>query len=303
MLLALLVFVLRSACPFALWIFFVVAAYRDDEMGSTPFGDAAGRLYDHQGYHGGFGGGHGHGHGAYGLGQPGRASEPSVLLDDGETEGMDAAAAAMEIPKKNCGGGGGGDRDEKAAMALKSHSEAERRRRERINAHLATLRTMVPCTDKMDKAALLAEVVSHVKKLKSAAARVGRCSPVPSGADEVSVEAAQEASGGGNGTPLLLRATLSCDDRADLFMDVKRALQPLGLGVVGSEVTTLGGRVRLTFLVPCGSRDAAAAMASVREALQSVLDKASSGFDFAPRASLLSKRRKVSTFESSSSSS
>ncbi|XP_040375941.1 transcription factor bHLH30-like [Oryza brachyantha] len=272
-------------------------------MGSAPFGDAAaaGRLYDFQGYHGG-------GHGPYGVRQPqpGRASASSVFFDDGETDGMDAAAAAdMDMPRKDCGG----DRDEKAAMALKSHSEAERRRRERINAHLATLRTMVPCTDKMDKAALLAEVVSHVRKLKSAAARVGRCSPVPSGADEVAVEAVQEASasgrgGGGGDTPVLLRATLSCDDRADLFVDVKRALQPLGLEVVGSEVTTLGGRVRLTFLVSCGPRAAAAAaMASVREALQSVLDKASSGFDFAPRTSLLSKRRKVSTFESSSSSS
>uniref|UniRef100_A0A0E0MT50 BHLH domain-containing protein n=1 Tax=Oryza rufipogon TaxID=4529 RepID=A0A0E0MT50_ORYRU len=269
-------------------------------MGSAPFGDAVagGGLYEYQGYHGGFAGGHG-------LGQPaGRAP----ALDDGETEGMDASAAAavaaMEMAKRNCGGG----REEKAAMALKSHSEAERRRRERINAHLATLRTMVPCTDKMDKAALLAEVVGHVKKLKSAAARVGRRATVPSGADEVAVDEASATGGGGEG-PLLLRATLSCDDRADLFVDVKRALQPLGLEVVGSEVTTLGGRVRLAFLVSCGSRGgaaaAAAAMASVRHALQSVLDKASSGFDFAPRAASLlgSKRRKVSTFESSSSSS
>jgi hypothetical protein len=31
-----------------------------------------------------------------------------------------------------------------AAQALKIHSEAERRRRERINAHLATLRRMIP---------------------------------------------------------------------------------------------------------------------------------------------------------------
>uniref|UniRef100_A0A0E0JFM0 BHLH domain-containing protein n=1 Tax=Oryza punctata TaxID=4537 RepID=A0A0E0JFM0_ORYPU len=267
-------------------------------MSSSPFGDAAGGLYEYEGYHGGFAGGHG-------LGQPGRAPASSVLLEEGETDAMAAAAAAtaMEMTKKNCAG----DREDKAAMALKSHSEAERRRRERINAHLATLRTLVPCTDKMDKAALLAEVVGHVKKLKSAAARVGRRAPVPSGADEVAVDEASAATGGGGEGSLLLRATLSCDDRADLFVDVKRALQPLGLEVVGSEVTTLGGRVRLTFLVSCGSRDAAAAaMASLHHALQSVLDKASSGFDFAPRASSLlgSKRRKVSSmFESSSSSS
>lgn len=39
--------------------------------------------------------------------------------------------------------------DEKALAALKSHSEAEKRRRERINAHLDTLRGLVPCADKV----------------------------------------------------------------------------------------------------------------------------------------------------------
>lgn len=37
----------------------------------------------------------------------------------------------------------------KDVAALKSHSEAERRRRERINAHLDTLRALVPCAGKV----------------------------------------------------------------------------------------------------------------------------------------------------------
>ncbi|MCL7021648.1 hypothetical protein MKW94_018135 [Papaver nudicaule] len=57
----------------------------------------------------------------------------------------------------------------KALAACKSHSEAERRRRERINGHLATLRTLLPNTIKTDKASLLAEVVQHVKELKKIA--------------------------------------------------------------------------------------------------------------------------------------
>ncbi|KAK2375936.1 transcription factor bHLH30 [Trifolium repens] len=51
----------------------------------------------------------------------------------------------------------------KALAASKSHSEAERRRRERINNHLAKLRTMLPNTTKIDKASLLAEVINHVR--------------------------------------------------------------------------------------------------------------------------------------------
>ncbi|CAM0880416.1 unnamed protein product [Alopecurus aequalis] len=270
-------------------------------MNFGPFSDAA-RLYE--GFYGGFGGGYGHDHGfSPQLG----ASTSSVLLDGGTRE-LDAAVDVTEnVPKRK----GGGGREEKAATALRSHSEAERRRRERINAHLATLRSMVPCTDKMDKAALLAEVINRVKKLKAEAARVGQHCPAPSGADEVTVvEVVQQspsphATTSHNGAALLVKATLSCADGcADLFADVRRALQPLAPRVVGSEVTTLGGRVGLTVLM---AREGNVTSASVRQALESVLDRlvsSAAGFDFAPRDSLLtSKRRRVSTFESSSSSS
>lgn len=49
---------------------------------------------------------------------------------------------------------GAGILDAKTAMAMKSHSEAERRRRERINGHLAVLRSMVPCDDKVTNCSL-----------------------------------------------------------------------------------------------------------------------------------------------------
>ncbi|CAD6240487.1 unnamed protein product [Miscanthus lutarioriparius] len=162
-------------------------------------------------------------------------------------------------------------------MALKNHSEAERRRRERINAHLATLRTMVPCSDKMDKAALLAEVITHVKKLKATAARIRDHCAVPADADDVAVELVQGAPPSTTGG-VLVKATLSCADGADVFAEVKHALRPLRLSVVGSEVTTLGGRVRFTFVImssssSCGNSgggDVGAVVASVHQALQSV---------------------------------
>jgi len=164
----------------------------------------------------------------------------------------------------------------------------------------------------MDKAALLAEVITHVKKLKTSAARIRSHCAVPADADEVAVELVvpgaaspppSHGAGGGGGGGLLVKATLSCADGADVFADVKSALRPLRLRVVGSEVTTLGGRVRLTFLISPPPGDVGGVADSVRQALQSVVDKANSALEFAPRASLLNKRRRVSTFESSSSSS
>jgi hypothetical protein len=155
----------------------------------------------------------------------------------------------------------------------------------------------------MDKAALLAAVITHVKKLKTNAARISsHCPSVPADADEVTVELVhQDASSSSHG--FLVKATLSCDDGADLFADVKNALRLLGLRVVGSEVATLGGRVRFTFLMSPTYGDVSVVVDSVQQALQSVIDKANSALEFAPRASLLNKRRRVSTFESSSSSS
>jgi hypothetical protein len=104
-------------------------------MNSGPFSGTAG-LYE--GFYGGFGG---HDHG---FSQQLGASTSSVLLDCGARQ-LDTAVDVTDAPKRK----GGGEREEKAATALRSHSEAERRRRERINAHLATLRSMVPSTDKV----------------------------------------------------------------------------------------------------------------------------------------------------------
>lgn len=70
----------------------------------------------------------------------GPALSHSLVLDSEKGELVKAPA---RVGKK-------GVSEAKALAALKSHSEAERRRRERINAHLTTLRSLVPCTDKVN---------------------------------------------------------------------------------------------------------------------------------------------------------
>lgn len=63
----------------------------------------------------------------------------SLVLDGQKRELVQAPAGVVKTNASEA----------KAMLALKNHKEAERRRRQRINAHLATLRDLVPCTDKV----------------------------------------------------------------------------------------------------------------------------------------------------------
>lgn len=128
--------------------------------------------------------------------------------------------------------------DAKALAASKSHSEAERRRRERINNHLAKLRSLLPSTTKTDKASLLAEVIQHVKELKRQTSLIAETSPVPTEVDELTVDAADEDG------KLVIKASFCCEDRSDLLPELIKALKALKLRTLKAEITTLGGRVK-----------------------------------------------------------
>ncbi|CAD5180877.1 transcription factor bHLH30 [Musa acuminata AAA Group] len=192
---------------------------------------------------------------------------------------------------------GAGILDAKTAMAMKSHSEAERRRRERINGHLAVLRSMVPCDDKMDKAALLAQVISHVKKLKRNAAEINKSYTVPSDTDEVRVEVEGDMTIAGR---LMVRASLCCDDRPEILADLRQALSGLHLKTVRAEISTLGGRMKnvltMTSEGTFSNVDKHLFVASVHQALNSILDRVKSREDFLPRASFSNKRQRISPF-------
>lgn len=188
----------------------------------------------------------------------------------------------------------GGD-GERPAPALRkergrSHSEAERKRRQRINDHLATLRTLVPSASRMDKAALLGEVVRHVRELhgkaSDAAERLGP-GVIPGESDEVGAEEDDCWRPGGHYGDLpprrVIRAWLCCADRPGLLADLGRAVRSVGNArPVRAEVATVGGRTRsvLELDVVCGGGDDAGAAAgkgvavvlpTLRAALRAVL--------------------------------
>ncbi|KAA8532744.1 hypothetical protein F0562_032777 [Nyssa sinensis] len=164
--------------------------------------------------------------------------------------------------------------DAKALAASKSHSEAERRRRERINNHLAKLRSLLPSTTKTDKASLLAEVIQHVKELKRQTSLIAESSPVPTEIDELTVNTSDEDG------RFVIKASLCCEDRSDLFPDLIKTLKALRLRALKAEITTLGGRVKNVLFIS-GEEESNSSeqqqqqysISSIEEALKAVMEK------------------------------
>ncbi|KAK9713117.1 hypothetical protein RND81_06G004000 [Saponaria officinalis] len=142
----------------------------------------------------------------------------------------------------------------KALEACRSHKEAERQRRERINSHIATLRALLlPNLNKTDKASVLKEVVRQVKELKKATSQltsdqnnvdVDGCMSrlLPGDIDEVKLRRSEN-----DNTTLI--ATLCCEERPELIMDLTRALNSVKGKVVKAEMSTIGGRTKTVLWV------------------------------------------------------
>ncbi|GAB2297073.1 Transcription factor bHLH30 [Dionaea muscipula] len=188
--------------------------------------------------------------------------------------------------------------DAKALAASKSHSEAERRRRERINNHLAKLRSILPSTTKTDKASLLAEVIQHVKELKRQTSLIAETSSIPTETDELIVADAsdeplqqqqQQQMGDGN-NKFVIKASVCCEDRSDLLPDLIKTLKALRLKTLKAEITTLGGRVKNVLFITGEESDPNSneydqgsdhqwSISSIQETLKAVMEKSAAAAD------------------------
>ncbi|KAI4307488.1 hypothetical protein L6164_030667 [Bauhinia variegata] len=180
--------------------------------------------------------------------------------------------------------------ERKSTEACKSHRDAERRRRQRINAHLSTLRTLLPNTAKSDKASLLAEVVQHVKELRKQAVDVARrhygslsCSsssgeagsesaetetwPFPGECDEATLSYCDDA-----GEPRLLKATLCCEDRPNLNRDLIQAIRSVRGKAVRAEMMTVGGRTKSVVVMQWPGHGGEQDVAVLERALKAVVE-------------------------------
>lgn len=159
----------------------------------------------------------------------------------------------------------------------------------------------------MDKAALLAQVINHVKELRKNAAEATKGMLVPTDVDEVRVE--QQTDGVGESS-YVIRASLCCDYKQELLNDLRQALETLPLKTMRAEIATLGNRMVNVFVISAcdGGKfketdEGQLLASSVRQVLMSVLDKFYASEEFSSRNALSSKRRRVSFFNSVNSSS
>ncbi|KAG4953282.1 hypothetical protein JHK87_038876 [Glycine soja] len=174
--------------------------------------------------------------------------------------------------------------EDRAASASKSHSQAEKRRRDRINAQLATLRKLIPMSDKMDKATLLGSVVDHVKDLKRKAMDVSKAITVPTETDEVTIDyhQAQDESYTKKVNILkesiIIKASVCCDDRPELFPELIQVLKGLRLTAVKADIASVGGRIK-SILVLC-SKDSeennSVCLSTLKQSLKSAVNKIAS---------------------------
>ncbi|XP_075513680.1 transcription factor bHLH30-like [Primulina tabacum] len=220
----------------------------------------------------------------------------SLVLDGEKGELMNSLG---RVAKNN------GVSEAKSMAALKNHREAERRRREKINVHLATLRGLVPCNEKMDKAALLAQVINEVKQLKKTATEASEGLHLPMDTNEVNIEKLEGSDGS-----FLLRTSLCCEYRPDLLSDLRKAIKNLPFHLTKCEISTLGGRVKAVFLLDITKESAANSAEnlelmtnSVRSTLSSILDKVSALAEYEQQLVFPQKRQRVSCLDSLCSSS
>ncbi|CAN8317505.1 unnamed protein product [Cochlearia groenlandica] len=134
---------------------------------------------------------------------------------------------------------------EKAESLSRSHRLAEKRRRDRINSHLSALRKLVPNSDKLDKAALLATVIEQVKELKQNSTQSPIFHEIPTEADEVTVKPESENSE----RVVFFRVSFCCEDQPEAISEIIRVLNKHELETIKAEIICVGGRMRINFIL------------------------------------------------------
>ncbi|WJX38479.1 hypothetical protein P8452_26139 [Trifolium repens] len=172
--------------------------------------------------------------------------------------------------------------EDRAISASKSHSQAEKRRRDRINTQLANLRKLIPKSDKMDKAALLGSVIDRVKDLKRKAMDVSRVITVPTEIDEVSIDYNHVEDETNNNklnkfkNNFIIKASVCCDDRPELFSELIQVLKGLRLTTVKADIASVGGRIKSILILCSKDSEENVCINTLKQSLKSAVTKIAS---------------------------
>ncbi|AEC09795.1 Transcription factor bHLH51 [Arabidopsis thaliana] len=189
--------------------------------------------------------------------------------------GFSSSSFGGNFPADDCVGG-----IEKAESLSRSHRLAEKRRRDRINSHLTALRKLVPNSDKLDKAALLATVIEQVKELKQKAAESPIFQDLPTEADEVTVQPETISDFESNTNTIIFKASFCCEDQPEAISEIIRVLTKLQLETIQAEIISVGGRMRINFILKdsnCNeTTNIAASAKALKQSLCSALNRITS---------------------------
>ena len=133
----------------------------------------------------------------------------------------------------------------------------------------------------MDKAALLGSVIDHVKDLKRKAMDVSRALTVPTETDEVTIEydpGQDESFTSVNKFKdnIVIKASVCCDDRPELFSELIQVLKGLRLTAVKADIASVGGRIKSIFLLCSKDSEEGVCLSTLKHSLKSVVTKIAS---------------------------
>lgn len=157
----------------------------------------------------------------------------------------------------------------------------------------------------MDKAALLGSAIEHVKDLKLKAMEVSKTLTIPTEVDEVTVDCelfhAAEAEGGcslnKSEGDVLIKASVSCDDQPELYQEIIRVLNGLGLTTVRADISSVGGRIKSILVLcnkdVCDRQESVSLSRRLNQALHLALSRISSSSSMASNYRIRSKRQRL----------
>lgn len=126
-------------------------------------------------------------------------------------------------------------------------------------------------TLQLEKAALLTTVIEQVKELKQKATESPIFQDLPTESDEVTVLPETISNDFESDTVIIFKASFCCEDQPEAISEIIRVLTKLQLETIQAEVISVGGRMRINFILKDSNCNETTNMATSAKALKQSL--------------------------------